>query len=223
MGQPKQRRNGLVWIISLLFLTAGSEVDTGFFCLSKRGISRIKRKSPLLKPKTYTRPRDLIKRNIPLYCFPWQLLTSPQLVCLCFRKWTTVGKKRPHRQFLDEIRFKPSAISSYQKKASLASLNNRSIVLKNSNRNNGQSLICGHERTQQTGMKAPFDVIPDNPSLASSLQWWPAIFHNRDLESLCQEKDPTGWPTERIIQRIKNYRVSWENKSMDMIYTLLNV
>lgn len=64
------------------------------------------------------------------------------------------------------------------------------------------------ERTQQTGAKAPFDIIPDNPSLASSLLWWPAIFHSRDLESLCQEKDLTGWPTERTIQRIKNFCVS---------------
>ena len=95
-----------------------------------------------------------------------------------------------------------------KKLASLGSLNNRSIVLKNSNQNNGENFICGFERTQQTGAKAPFDVIPDNPSLASSLLWWPAIFHSRDLESLCQEKDLTGWPTERTIQRIKNFCVS---------------
>lgn len=136
MEQPKQRHNIFVCIygadclISLLFLTAGSKAETGIFYLSKQGISRIKRKSPLLKPKTYTRPRDFIKPNVRQYCFPWQLLTSLQLVCLCFRKWTSVGKKCHHRQFPDEIRFKPSAISPYQKKAFLGFLNNRSTVLR---------------------------------------------------------------------------------------------
>jgi len=52
------------------------------------------------------------------------------------------------------------------------------------------------------------DVIPDNPSLAGSLLWWPAICHSRDLESPSQEKDLIGWPSERIIKSIKHYSES---------------